>query len=391
MSGNSRGAKILAGVANRSYARQVCGGVCGAGSASLSRLDLAYTESSRLLLHVTAGLLSVATMWHDWGVPRSPMPRFLLANDEPRLAAVNMIRTFRNADVPALADVWIRHWSTMAPPPQVTMAMMEQALLARTFFDASLLIVSEAENGISGFCHLCDNDSNFVLCSLCVIPEAQDQVGNELLSGAIKHAHALAPKPVVAGIVRDNHFGYAGLEPVGHGVGIPEFDRRSHQWLTQNGFEVSRRSVRMVASSEGYRPPISREAVQLRRTSKMDRRATTSADPRTASAMAHFDVDRYQLSDKSGSLLTSLDLWCSDPEAEVMKSSHALVDLNEAHERGTLEPAESFLLASMLQSLAERHIFSVETVVDDDRTELQKQLQTLHFQPQDAGHLWRRD
>ncbi len=305
-----------------------------------------------------------------------------------------MIRSFHNADVPALADVWIRHWSMIAPPPPVTVAMIEQAILSRTFFDASQLLIAEEDGRACGWCHFAIDpsaDRLGVLCAICLVPEADPSIGRQLLAESMQRLASLGIDRVNAGLLRDDRFGYAGLEPIGHGIGIPQADGRITELLSQSGFTSAQSAVQMVASTGAYRPPISREAVQLRRSTQLACETATVPDPPSASAMAHFDIERYRLIDRAGKPLATVDLWCSDPEAEVMVSRHAILDIEPALQRGSLDAAESFLVASILQSLAARHVFSVESVIDGTQTELYQQLQTLHFHEQQRGDVWTRD
>ncbi len=75
-------------------------------------------------------------------------------------------------------------------------------------------------------------------------------------------------------------------------------------------------------------------------------------DPRHAAGMSHLDVESHHLYDRGGNKLASVNLWLSDPEAEVMSPSLAILDIAEAHQRGSLEPAESYLIGVLVQSLA---------------------------------------
>ena len=66
---------------------------------------------------------------------------------------MSLIRQFRNADLPALVDVWIQHWSAVGPSPAVSVAMIEQAILAKTFFSESTLLVATVDEKVVAWCH----------------------------------------------------------------------------------------------------------------------------------------------------------------------------------------------------------------------------------------------
>jgi len=99
-------------------------------------------------------------------------------------------------------------------------------------------------------------------------------------------------------------------------------------------------------------------------------------------------VETNRLFDRGGNQLANLDFWYSDPEAEVMNPTVAIVDLGEAYRRGRLETAELYLLGTILQSMEQRRVLVAETAIESDRAELINQLQSLRFQILYAGNRW---
>jgi hypothetical protein len=249
-----------------------------------------------------------------------------------------------------------------------------------------------------------------VICAICLAPEREQDTGREqdtereqepeqeqkrgraaaeeLLAAAETRIAESGFTRIQAGLVRDEAQGYAGLEPIGHGIGIPVHDSRTTSLLQQAGFAPRCSVVRMTASVDGYRPPISRETLQLRRTSQVQVDRFIPRDSRQASGLSHFDVETHRLVDRGGQELARVKLWLSDPEAEVMSPSMVILDIAAAHEQGRLEPAERYLVGTVIQSLAQRRIQTVETAVDKDKTELLSQLRTLVFKEADEGVCW---
>ena len=304
------------------------------------------------------------------------------------LIAVN-IRPFHNADLPDLVRIWVEHWSMAGPPPFVNQPKFEQAILARTFFDPRTLLVAESNERVMGWCHysLPDEHSEATLVhALCLGSTAEAAIGLRLLT-SIEQA-CPSGSSIRVGVVRDDQRGYAGLEPIGYGIGIPLADYRMTGILQQAGFAPTPPILRLLASVEGYRPPVSREALQLRRSAKIRLNPELCLDPRKAAGLAHVDVEQAILTDASGVLLASVRLWLSDPEAEVMSPTTAILDLKTQHLSGSLEPAESFLIGSLFESLRQRNIQTVETAVDREKTQLVDQLTRLHFQTVDEGMCW---
>ncbi|MGI9471463.1 MAG: hypothetical protein ACR2NZ_08030 [Rubripirellula sp.] len=308
--------------------------------------------------------------------------------------AVN-IRPFRNADLPALVRIWVEHWSMAGPPPYVNQAKFEQAVLSRTFFDPRTMLVAESSDGdggeVLGWSHfsLPDADSDTALVhALCLGSAVETAIGLQLVS-AIENVCGHGT-PIRVGVVRDDQRGYAGLEPIGFGIGIPLADYRTTNILQQAGFTPLPAVLRMLATVSGYRPPVSREALQYRRSAKVEFHPELSSDPRVAAGLSHVDVERVTLTDAAGQLLATVRVWFSDPEAEVMSPTAAILDLKAQHEAGRLQPAESYLIGSLVQSLARRNVQTVETAVDREQETLVGQLQKLQFPSVDEGMCWQK-
>ena len=324
-----------------------------------------------------------------------PLHRRHAGNDTVWLASLTLdahalkIRPFRNADLPDLVRIWIEHWSTAGPPPYVNHAKYEQAVLARNFFDPATLLVAESDGTVTGWCHFAapeDGADETVVHALCLAANAEPAVGLKLLS-AIEHSRQ-ATSHIRIGLVRDDQRGYAGLEPIGFGIGIPLSDYRTSSLLQQAGYTPGMAHFRMLARVDQYRPPVNRAALQLRRTSRLSCRPIIPQEKRLAACLAHVDLESAELLDQLGSPIASVLIWFSDPEAEVMSPTTAILDLKAQHEQGRLLAAESYLIGALVHSLNQRNIQTVETAIDGDRTELIEQLQKLQFKVVDEGTCW---
>lgn len=305
-----------------------------------------------------------------------------------------MIRTFQNSDLPVLHQLWIEHWSAIGMPPAVRLEQFEQAVLARTFFRSDDLLIAEKEGVPRGWLHLCrspDDSDRVVVPAICLGTGAELSLGAGLLDEALRRITAMNARRVQLGVVRDDLFGYAGLDPVGHGTGIPSSDGRLSQLLESAGFQPACRALAMRLTVPGFRPPFSRESLQYRRTTHVKVGAFRFRDPRHAAGMSHLDVESHSLVERSGPSLAELHLWLSDPEAEVMNPSLAILDLGEAAQRGRMDAAEFFLLGAAIQSAEQRSILSLETSIDESNQELRSQLQMLRFLPSTPGACWERE
>ena len=326
------------------------------------------------------------TIWHHASCVKTT------SQDRSDVEAVVNIRQFQNADLPALVEIWTQHWSAIGPPPLINAARFEQAVLARTYFDPTSLLIAEQDGAALAWCHhsavTASSPNSMSICAFGLGASCDEAVAEQLLAAAETRIRAAGIERVRFGLVRDDVQGYAGLDPVGHGIGVPKTDIRVTSVLQRCGYSPEKTVVRLTASTTAYRPPVSRDALQLRRSSRVQATPLIHPDPRRAAGMSHLDIETHFLFDRGGSQLAQVNLWLSDPEAEVMNPSLSILDIAEAHRRGNLDAAESYLIGTLIQSLAPRRIQSVETAVDSDKTELLSQLQTLRFQIVEEGILW---
>ncbi|WP_197169306.1 hypothetical protein [Novipirellula galeiformis] len=324
-----------------------------------------------------------------------------------------IIRPFCNADLPRLVNVWIEHWSCLGASPPVAMATMEQAILARTFFDPANLLIAQSDGDVLAWCHVAvdgavDSEIDTTvpksgvpeesvatrsgrILAFCFSPDGGLEVCDSLLAAAEARVKALGADELNVGLVRDCFDGYVGLPPIGHGIGVPEGDTRMTALLARSGYTLGESISRLVASTSPYRPPINREALQFRRTTRGVRETQIPTQPRLGSAMSHFDIERHQVVDhRTAEVLAEVGLWCSDVEAQVMDGAHAILDLTPLAEAGQLKSVESFLIGSLIQTLADRRIYSVETAINSSQTELIGQLESLQFENTEKGNSWKK-
>jgi hypothetical protein len=195
------------------------------------------------------------------------------------------------------------------------------------------------------------------------------------------------PAVITAGLFRDDRFGYAGLTPYSHGYGIENLDVRLHGVLQACGFVANRSLVRVVASTDGYRPAFNREAMQFRRSATVQQKRILPNSVRRASALSHLDIERHALVDRSGGVIGGMDFWFSDAEAQVMPPSKAMIDLDLGAEN-QLSASDSYLVSAVVGTLSERNVRQVEAVVDSTQVDLINQLGKISFTVASEGTLW---
>jgi hypothetical protein len=305
-----------------------------------------------------------------------------------------------------LVDVFRQHHELAGQFPNVSLAQFEQAILARSFFNPNEFLVAtrqDSQNGeaIIGWCHFgskrnanaTDEGADVFIAAVCLASDCEASVAVDLVDEAMRRCqpaghNATHPPVITAGLFRDDHFGYAGLTPYSQGYGIENMDVRLHGVLQACGFVANRSIVRLVASTEGYRPAFSREAMQLRRSATVYQQRILPESIRSAAALSHLDIERHALVDRSGSVIGGMDFWFSDAEAQVMPASQAIMDIRPGAEY-VLSPSDSYLVSAVVGALADRNIRHVDAVVESDQIDLINQLGKVCFTVASEGTLWK--
>ncbi|MEM6366259.1 MAG: hypothetical protein AAF745_17660 [Planctomycetota bacterium] len=317
---------------------------------------------------------------------------------------MNVIRDFCNRDLPALTRVWSEHWTAAGSPPPVSSTVLERAILSRSFFKPDQLMVAIIDDQVEAWCHFgrpvmaigdLDGDASepesgrqAVLSAFC-FTAAGLQCCDELLAAVLARMTEFGCENVVVGPLRDQHCGYVGLPPIGHGMGVPDMDVRASSLLSRNGFSPVGSFEKMATRTAPYQPPVSREMMQLRRTTRAEKSFVLPQQGRYAAAMSHIDIEHHQLINHcNGQRLANMRLWLSDPESQVMSCSEAILDLSPIEAAGQLTSAESFLIVTLIQTLATRCIFDIETTINSEWSALKEQLVALHFANVGGGARW---
>ena len=304
------------------------------------------------------------------------------------------IRSFQNADLPSLADIWCIHHALYRRPPAVSQAVFEQAVASRLFFEPARLLVATIGKETVAWAHWFPGDDKVAsLTALCFRPELQTAAAvSQLLSQVESDAFDLGMLEISVGVHCQSMWGYQGMEPIGHGFGVDVADDRTNTLLEAAGYQETKRIDHWEAQTAGYRAPVNRDLLMLRRSTRIRSEVVTSTSVQTAAAMIHFDIERYLLVDtRTNAPLASLDLWTSDPETLVMQVSDAILGSWSVPGLSTLEPyndlALRYLLTSVISELAERRIRTVQRSVETDNIAEASTLIAANFSRTSVGRL----
>jgi hypothetical protein len=304
------------------------------------------------------------------------------------------IRTFLNADLPYLADLWCIHHATYRNPPAVNHAIFQQAIASRLFFDFSRLLVATHNGHPVAWCQWFPGENKVAtLAALCFQTDAIANSAVVELLRQVEHRALLAGMVELSvGIHFQSTWGYQGLEPIGHGLGIDVADDRTNTLLESSGYQEIKRIDRWEVLTTGYRPPVNRELLMLRRSAKVQRDKSSAQKPGYAAAMIHLEIERHVLVDLiTRAELASVELWTSDPEAFVMPSTDAIIG-SWSHPSHTNQVNGDdiplrYLVANLIAQLAERRIRSLHRSVATDNIDEATTLIATNFTRTSAGRL----
>lgn len=303
-------------------------------------------------------------------------------------------RTFQNADLPKLAELWCIHHAMYRQPPAVNPAVFEQAVASRLFFDPSRLLVAVDRTRPVAWCQwFAGDDAAASLVALCF---SSDEIGSKAVTGLVglveRDARAAGMSELQVGVHFQSAWGYQGLEPIGHGMGIDVADDRTNTLLEGLGYQESKRIDRWEVATVGYRPPINRDLLAFRRSTMIQRDSKGLLPPHLAAAMIHLEIERHSLVDtRSRAVLAAIDIWTSDPEALVMPAADAILGSwtvpHRANEMVIDDGSLRYLISSVIPQLAERRIRSLQRSVATDNKIDAATLHAINFSRTNAGRM----
>ncbi|TVP95753.1 MAG: hypothetical protein EA381_18280 [Planctomycetaceae bacterium] len=305
------------------------------------------------------------------------------------------IRPFCNSDVPRLAMLWVIHHAAFRSAPAVTATIWEQAIASRHFFLPERLLVATWDNLPVAWCHwFPDPRRTACLTAFCFDTSTQGEMAAvQLLAATQQRVVTAGMTTLVAGINPESRWGYQGLDPVGQGIGIDVADDRTNLLLEEAGFEELQRIDKWEVNTSDFRPPVNREALQLRRGTRIEQTAVTKMSPQESAAMFHLDIRRYLLIAPGGGVpLATSDLWLSDPDVHVMTTHQAILGDIEglAEDLPAREPAIRYLIASLVPMLASRHVLTLHRSVPSDNHDEASRMAALKFRRTAVGRLLRK-
>ena len=282
----------------------------------------------------------------------------------------------------------------------VTPQVLEQHVLAKPWFDRNGLIVACDGARPVGFAHAgfgadCEQRqldcSQGTTCLLLIAPhEQRPQIAQELLAASEDYLRRRGAKQLYAGSQFPLNPFYLGLYGSSDTASVLASNKGFVELLLASGYQPKHRRVMAGRTLAGFRPPVDREQLQVRRRFKLA--GPTDVLPDNwwdASVWALHELSRFDLVlPDGGEPIVSATLWDIDPLAaswgvRTVGLIH-LDDTPEAREAGL----STFLLSEVLrqyQASGYAHFEAQAASEDESLLELFDKLGLIRY---DQGALW---
>jgi ribosomal protein S18 acetylase RimI-like enzyme len=318
-------------------------------------------------------------------------------------------RCFRNEDPPRLADIWRAADLGPRAMQPMTSALLEACVFSKPYFDREGLFVACDEGRAIGFAHATfgpnadrsaiDTASGTTLL-VVVVPHAdREAVAAGLLARCEDYLRGRGAREILGGGSATTSGFYLGLYGGSDIPGILDSSPLMQRVFETAGYGVADRIAVMRRPLAGFRPPVNRVQLAIRRTTMVrvidepSRRSWWEAATTTGIALRRYELrtnPQGGLRGDTDGLLGSASFWDMQPLASSWGVSGAglmNVDVEGPRRRQGLA---NYLVAEALHDLAEEGVALAETQVSESNTAAVSLFEKLGFQPVDRGTVYRR-
>lgn len=305
-------------------------------------------------------------------------------------------RQFRNSDPPAIAEIWRNQ------PPQrglcqpLTTIELDRSILSKPYFDARGFRIAFEGGRPLGFVHAAFgsqpdggalNYDHGVISMLMVAPHPQAaSIERELLDAAEDYLRVRGAKVAFAGGDPGEQPFYLGLYGGSEYSGILMSDEAGIRRYTNAGYQEVRRRLVMQKRLIGFRPPIDRKQMTLRRKYTV----TQVNDPSPSSwwdACVHQPTERSRFSarDEFGEVRGEVDLWSISPMGSSWGVHAVGVSELKICESMRRQGLGAFLVAEALKAAAAEGAALAETHIPVDNVGALRICKILGFEEIDVS------
>lgn len=310
-------------------------------------------------------------------------------------------RCFRNDDPPRLADVWRTAELGPCGFQPMTSAWLEACVFSKPYFDREGLLVATDGDRVVGFAHAAFGpnadctaiDPSLGTTILVVVAphEHHELIADGLLARTEEYLRRRGAQTIMGG--GTPHVGgfYLGLYGGSDLPGVLDSSPSMQSAFRRAGYLEAERIAVMRRPLAGFRPPVSRQQMALRRASTL--RVIDEPARRNwweAATTTGISLRRYELRDEAEKLLGSGTFWDMQPLATawgVHATGLMRVDVDGGRRR---QGYANYLLAEALHDLAQEGVAVAETHVSEAHEAAIKLFFKLGFEAVGHGTVYRR-
>ncbi|MHB8898774.1 MAG: GNAT family N-acetyltransferase [Thermoguttaceae bacterium] len=289
------------------------------------------------------------------------------------------IRPFTNFDPPAVTEVWQHCARQPGLTSPVSVDSFERLVFSKLYFPQSRLLLAVEGDKPLGFAHAAFGPNGSrdwistetgVTCMLLVCPECprRELVARQLLDHCEHFLAGCGALAIQGGEAPPLVPFYTGLYGGSMPPGILADDRFTLEAFEGAGYQLAGRTLICRRSLEGFRPPVDRRLMQIRRTMRM----TTLVDPPPrdwweAMEIGEFDLTRFELAERNNPrpVASLLVRDMGPPSPDLPGPAAGVLDLvvdSEYRRQGLA----TFLIAEAIKQLVQHGVSSVEVHVSAD-------------------------
>ena len=312
-------------------------------------------------------------------------------------------RPFLNSDPPGLVGLWNSQPSRRCLVQPMTAGDLEQSVFSKVIFDRQGLILAMDDTVPAGFVHAglgptSDKPSESAAASTpvgvlaMVMVRCADKasgLGVELVQRGEDYLRTKGVSEVFAGGVgRANPF-YCGLCGSSARSGVFDSDPTSQELYHSCGYETNDRVRVMHCDLSTFRPRVSRQQLQLHRTTRVDVTFDSLCASRwSAMTFGHTDCTRFDLILREGGPpQASVTFWNLQPLARVWGGlGVGMIDLEVSPTRRR-QGLATCLLAEAFCHLQRNGVMIIEAQVSENDSPLANLCESLGFVDVDRGEI----
>jgi GNAT superfamily N-acetyltransferase len=309
-------------------------------------------------------------------------------------------RPFQNWDPPALAEIWRTQAPLRGLVQAVTPQLLEKHVFAKPWFDRQGLIVAcdgarpvgfvhagfGANDGLSGV-----DTQQGTTCLLLVAPhERRAEIATELLSASEDYMRQRGAKQLFAGAQFPFNPFYLGFYGSSDLPGVLASDTGWTELLTATGYRPTHRRLLWHRSLSGFRAPIDRQQMQVRRRFQITSPCDILPDNWwEACVWSPNEWTRLSLTLRDGGeAIVSAIFWEIEPLSRSWGvQSVGLVHLEDTPEART-EGLTTFLLSEAMRHFISEGLMQFEAQMPADDASLAEVFARLGLVQHDEGALW---